>query len=120
MKSCKPSDWNEVRKLIGMKSVYCSKDEVNRSLESLNETANVSTLVNFQILLMKPSSRPCLSTSLHYYQMTFILVIIVTKPFFSVTKHEILMKSTKLNLTKANDPILSWLLRRTPSCELIQ
>ena len=43
LKCCKSSHWgNKVKKLSGIKSVYCSKDEVYKSLESINKAAYVN------------------------------------------------------------------------------
>ena len=113
LKCCKPSDWwNEVKKLIGMKTVYCSKDEVYKSLESTNEAANVS---NSQ--LANTINEAFLS-----FMSDFVLLpndfshstnLDSNEANFSVIKHDVLVKLTKLNPTKANGPdgIPSWLFK---------
>ena len=112
LKSCKPSDWwNEVRKLSGMRSVYCSKDEVYRSLESLNEAANVnnSQLANSinEAFLSSMSDFSPLPNDFFSNNLDSNVTV------FSVTKHDVLMRLTKLNPPKANGPdgIPSWLLK---------
>ena len=96
-----------------MKPVYCSKDEVYKSLESTNEAANVNnsqlanitneaTLSSMSVFVPLPNDFS-VSTNLDSNEADF-----------SVTKHDVLVKLRKLNLTKANGPdgIPSWVLKK--------
>ena len=113
LKCCKPSDWwNEIKKLSGMKSVFCSKDEVYRSLQSIDEAANLnnSQLANiFNEAFL--SSMSDFSPLPNDFSLSANLDN--NEDVFSVTKHDVLMKLIKLNPTKANGPdgIPTWLLK---------
>ena len=104
LKCCKPSDlWNEVKKLSGMKPVYCSKNEVYTSLESTNEAANVSNsqlanIINEAFLSFMSDFVPLPNDFSHSTNLGS------NEADFSVTKHDVLVKLTKLNPTKANGP----------------
>ena len=116
LKCCKPSElewWNEVKKLSGMKPVFCSKDKVYRSLQSIDEAANLNNsqlanIINEAFLLSMSDFSPLpndfsLSTNFDSNEAVFL-----------VTKHDVLTKLIKLNPTKANGPdgIPTWLLKK--------
>ena len=103
LKCCKPSElewWNEVKKLSGMKPVFCSKDEVYRSLQSIDEAANLNNsqlanIINEAFLSSMSDFSPLpndfsLSTNIDSNEAVFLL-----------TKHDVLTKLIKLNPTKA-------------------
>ena len=115
LKDCKPSDWwKEVKKLSGMTSLHCSRDEVYRSLENLDKASNVTTgelahIINEAFISPMRNFSPLPEDILNRTNRIYAEPVFT----FAVTTQSVLMKLSKLNPTKANGPagIPDWMLK---------